>query len=153
MKQNLDPHSEALLQQYRELRPILEPLAKEAYDLLRRTLREQGIWSLFRRPWTRCSATSCRNSTWRRSCPTHRNTSCPQSCRQRLLQDCHHCQYMRSAPPLSLRSKLRLPFSIDTFCHHIVYSFLFYVLIDGTKVQILFQMSILNLLFFLFLHD
>jgi ppGpp synthetase/RelA/SpoT-type nucleotidyltranferase len=40
----LDPHGEALLRQYRELRPTLEQLAKEAYDLLRRTLREQGIY-------------------------------------------------------------------------------------------------------------
>ena len=40
----LDAHGEALLQQYRELCPTLEQLAKEAYDLLRRTLREQGIY-------------------------------------------------------------------------------------------------------------
>ena len=33
-----------LMQQFRELRPTLEPLAKEAYDLLRRALREQGIY-------------------------------------------------------------------------------------------------------------
>ena len=44
MKQSLDPHGEALLQQYRELLPELEPLAKEAYDLLLRTLREQDIY-------------------------------------------------------------------------------------------------------------
>ena len=40
----LDAHGEALLQQYRELCPTLEQLAKEAYDLLRRALREQGIY-------------------------------------------------------------------------------------------------------------
>lgn len=40
----LDAHGEALLQQYRELRPTLERLAKQAYDLLRRKLREQGIY-------------------------------------------------------------------------------------------------------------
>ena len=40
----LDPHGEMLMQQFRELRPTLEPLAKEAYDLLRRALREQGIY-------------------------------------------------------------------------------------------------------------
>ena len=43
-KESLDPHGEELLQQYRELLPDLEPLAKEAYDLLRHTLREQGIY-------------------------------------------------------------------------------------------------------------
>ena len=40
----LDPHSEMLMQQYRELVPTLEQLAKNAYDLLRRALREQGIY-------------------------------------------------------------------------------------------------------------
>ncbi len=40
----LDPHGEALLQQYRELQPKLEELAKKAYDLLRRALREQSIY-------------------------------------------------------------------------------------------------------------
>jgi len=40
----LDPHGEALMQQYRELLPTLEQLAKEAYDLLQRALREQGIY-------------------------------------------------------------------------------------------------------------
>lgn len=40
----LDPHGEALLQQYRELVPMLEQMAKKAYDLLRRALREQGIY-------------------------------------------------------------------------------------------------------------
>lgn len=40
----LDPHGEALMQQYRELLPTLEQLVKEAYDLLRRALREQGIY-------------------------------------------------------------------------------------------------------------
>lgn len=41
---NLDPHGEALMEQYHKLRPSLEKLAKEAYDLLRNTLREQGIY-------------------------------------------------------------------------------------------------------------
>ena len=40
----LDPHGEALLQQYHELLPTLEQLAKEANDLLLRALREQGIY-------------------------------------------------------------------------------------------------------------
>ena len=40
----LDSHGEALLQQYRDLLPSLEVLAKEAYDLLRRALRDQGIY-------------------------------------------------------------------------------------------------------------
>ena len=40
----LDPHGEALLQQYRDLHPTLERLSQTAYDLLRRTLREQGIY-------------------------------------------------------------------------------------------------------------
>ena len=42
--ENLDAHGEALLQQYRELYPKLDDLAKEAYDQLRRALREQGIY-------------------------------------------------------------------------------------------------------------
>ena len=40
----LDPHSEMLLQQYRQLYPTLQQLAEEAMDLLRHTLREQGIY-------------------------------------------------------------------------------------------------------------
>ena len=40
----LDPHGEMLMQQYRELVPTLEQLAKNAYELLRRALREQGIY-------------------------------------------------------------------------------------------------------------
>jgi Uncharacterized protein conserved in bacteria len=40
----LDPHGESLLQQYRELLPTLSQLAQEAYDQLRRALREQGIY-------------------------------------------------------------------------------------------------------------
>lgn len=40
----LDPHGEALMEQYRKSHPSLEKLAKEAYDLLRNTLREQGIY-------------------------------------------------------------------------------------------------------------
>lgn len=46
MKNNikLDAHGEQLMQQYHELRPTLEVLAKEAYDQLLRALREQGIY-------------------------------------------------------------------------------------------------------------
>lgn len=40
----LDPHGEALMQQFLELRPTLEQLATEAYDQLSRALREQGIY-------------------------------------------------------------------------------------------------------------
>lgn len=40
----LDPHGEALLQQYRDLSPTLERLSGEVYDLMRRALREQGIY-------------------------------------------------------------------------------------------------------------
>ena len=40
----LDPHGEMLLQQYRELLPTLEKQAKEAYDLMRHALRQQGIY-------------------------------------------------------------------------------------------------------------
>ena len=40
----LDAHGKLLLQQYRELLPTLEQLAKEAYDLMRHALREQGIY-------------------------------------------------------------------------------------------------------------
>ena len=40
----LNPHSEALLQQYRELLPTLEQMAQKAYDLLHRALSEQGIY-------------------------------------------------------------------------------------------------------------
>ena len=40
----LDPHSEALLKQYRELRPTLEQLAKDAYSLMDDALRKQGIY-------------------------------------------------------------------------------------------------------------
>ena len=41
---NLDSHGKALMQQYRELVPTLEQLAKEAYELLQRALREKGIY-------------------------------------------------------------------------------------------------------------
>jgi ppGpp synthetase/RelA/SpoT-type nucleotidyltranferase len=44
MNEKLDPHGEALLEQYRELLPTLEKLSQEAYDLLRRALRDQGIY-------------------------------------------------------------------------------------------------------------
>lgn len=40
----LDPHGELLLQQYRDLLPTLEQLAKKANDLLRHKLREQGVY-------------------------------------------------------------------------------------------------------------
>ena len=40
----LDPHGEELMQQYRELLPILQQLASEAYDQLRHALRKQGIY-------------------------------------------------------------------------------------------------------------
>ena len=43
-KVNLDQHGEALLQQYRDLRPTLEQLCQQAYDLLRQALAEQGIY-------------------------------------------------------------------------------------------------------------
>jgi ppGpp synthetase/RelA/SpoT-type nucleotidyltranferase len=41
---NLDSHGEMLLQQFRELRPTLEQLANEAYNLLSQALCEQGIY-------------------------------------------------------------------------------------------------------------
>ena len=40
----LDPHGEALLRQFRQLRPTLEQLAKEAYEQLHHALSEQGIY-------------------------------------------------------------------------------------------------------------
>jgi ppGpp synthetase/RelA/SpoT-type nucleotidyltranferase len=40
----LDQHGKKLLQQYRELRPTLDKLSSEAYDLLRHELRKQGIY-------------------------------------------------------------------------------------------------------------
>lgn len=40
----LDAHCEALMQQYRELRPTLDELAEDAYDTMRRALHEQGIY-------------------------------------------------------------------------------------------------------------
>ena len=40
----LDPHGEMLLRQYRELRPTLQQLADEAYNLLCQELRKQGIY-------------------------------------------------------------------------------------------------------------
>jgi ppGpp synthetase/RelA/SpoT-type nucleotidyltranferase len=44
MEENLDPHGEALMEQFRELRPTLEQLAKKAYDQLQRALQEQDIY-------------------------------------------------------------------------------------------------------------
>ena len=43
-KVNLDQHGEALLQQYRDLRPTLEQLCQQAYELLCQALEEQGIY-------------------------------------------------------------------------------------------------------------
>ena len=40
----LDPHSESLMQQFRELRPTLEQLGKKAYDMLCDALKKQGIY-------------------------------------------------------------------------------------------------------------
>ena len=40
----LDSHGEELLRQFRELRPALEQISREAYDLLQRALSEQGIY-------------------------------------------------------------------------------------------------------------
>ena len=40
----LDPHGEALMQQFRELLPTLEPLAQKVYNLLKDALHEQGIY-------------------------------------------------------------------------------------------------------------
>ena len=42
-KNALSPHSEALLSEFRELRPQLEQLSEEIYALLSRVLKEQGI--------------------------------------------------------------------------------------------------------------
>ena len=43
-KVKLDPHGEMLLRQFSELRPTLQQLADEAYNLLCQALREQGIY-------------------------------------------------------------------------------------------------------------
>ena len=40
----LDAHGESLLQQFRALHPTLEKLEKDAFDQLRRALRDQGIY-------------------------------------------------------------------------------------------------------------
>ena len=40
----LDSHGEELLRQFHELRPTLEQISREAYDLLQRALSEQGIY-------------------------------------------------------------------------------------------------------------
>ena len=42
-KVKLNPHGEALLQQYRTLRPTLDSLSQQAYELMRHALREQGM--------------------------------------------------------------------------------------------------------------
>ena len=46
MKNNikLDAHCEMLMQQFRDLRPVLEHLSNEAYELMKSTLSEQGIY-------------------------------------------------------------------------------------------------------------
>jgi ppGpp synthetase/RelA/SpoT-type nucleotidyltranferase len=41
---NLDPHGEALMQQFRELLPTLEQLSNDAYEQLSSALRKQGIY-------------------------------------------------------------------------------------------------------------
>jgi ppGpp synthetase/RelA/SpoT-type nucleotidyltranferase len=43
-KVKLDPHGEMLMQQYLDMRPTLEQLSVDAYNLLRHALREQGIY-------------------------------------------------------------------------------------------------------------
>lgn len=43
-KVKLNPHGEALLQQYRTLRPTLDSLSQQAYELMRHALLEQGIY-------------------------------------------------------------------------------------------------------------
>ena len=43
-KVTLDPHGEMLMEQFRELLPTLNQLAKEANDQLLRAIREQGIY-------------------------------------------------------------------------------------------------------------
>jgi ppGpp synthetase/RelA/SpoT-type nucleotidyltranferase len=40
----LDSHGEMLMQEYRDMLPVLEKIAQRAYDLLRRALHEQGIY-------------------------------------------------------------------------------------------------------------
>ena len=40
----LDPHGERLLRQYRDLRPMLQNLSDEAYTMLRKALKDQGIY-------------------------------------------------------------------------------------------------------------
>ena len=42
--EQLDAHCEALMQQYRDLRPTLEQLAEDAYDQLSHAIKEQGIY-------------------------------------------------------------------------------------------------------------
>ena len=43
-KVKLNPHGEALLQQYRTLRPTLDSLSQQAYELMRHALLEQSIY-------------------------------------------------------------------------------------------------------------
>ena len=40
----LDPHGEALMKQFRELRPTLETISDKAYDILARALKDQEIY-------------------------------------------------------------------------------------------------------------
>ena len=40
----LDPHGEALMKQFRELRPTLEAISDKAYDILARALKDQEIY-------------------------------------------------------------------------------------------------------------
>ena len=44
MKVQLDPHGEMLMQQYRELLPILEKLSKDSCDILSKALKDAGIY-------------------------------------------------------------------------------------------------------------
>ena len=40
----LDPHGEALMEQYRKLLPTLEKLSTDVYEMLTHALNEQGIY-------------------------------------------------------------------------------------------------------------
>lgn len=44
MKEQLDPHGEMLMQQYHDLLPTLEKLAKDANDIMTQALNEAGIY-------------------------------------------------------------------------------------------------------------
>ena len=40
----LDPHGEELMRQFHELRPTLDQLANDAFELLSNALRDQGVY-------------------------------------------------------------------------------------------------------------